>query len=213
MKVKEKIDYLREIYHSYKVDDIVSEDHTLIFSKYIDPYINSKNKRSGKTVRIVVKESQYTQCVFYYYNKYDEYATASLPKAVRYFYGRSIFENQRRRVYNACRFDINDQIIAYKKSLHVALNGGNKCRLCKFDCEYGETQTDHYPTPFCEIFDSFMADKNMDDIEFTRASDIFWSLKDDELRSQWQQYHLNHAIYREICIECHKSHTLSQRKY
>tara|TARA_B100001027_G_C16262555_1_gene330222 strand:+ start:1467 stop:2120 length:654 start_codon:yes stop_codon:yes gene_type:complete len=203
---------LRKIFHSYKVGDIVSEMDTNLFKVYMDPYILSSNKRTGDTAYIIVKESQYKQCVFYYYNKDGEYATASIPKAVKYFHGLSIYETPRRRVYAACRFNVNEQIMDYKKSLIREGNNGNVCQLCGQLCEYGESETDHYPTKFSDIFDTFMSDKNFHEIKLIREMDIHWSIKDTDLKKEWKKYHLQHANYRELCKNCHKLHTMDQLK-
>ena len=210
MSAKVQTNYLRCIFHSYKVGDIVSERDTDLFKIYMDPYILSSNKRTGDTAYIEVGANTFRQSCFYYYNKDGEYTTASIPKAVKHFFGKSNYENPRRKIYTACRYIINQQIIDYKMSLERDENNGNACQLCGKVCKYGESETDHYPMQFSDIFNGFMAEKNFDQIELIRELDIHWSIKDTDLKKGWQKYHLQHANYRELCKDCHKAYSLQQ---
>ena len=182
---------------------VVSKAHTKLFSTYMDPYINEHKGRGGTTVLITVNRSPYNTPVFFYANDNGENATASLSRAVVYFYRGTVRENPRRNLYDACRDDIREQIMVHKKK---ARGGCSKCG------ENGKTETDHFPVPFCDLFNEAFGEMDIKKIAIKRVNGVCWSIADNGLRDWWQRYHRNHATMRELCVSCHRKHSSTQRE-
>ena len=199
MTRKAIIDSLLQIFHQYGPNETVAAHHVEILRRYIDPYLIAKKKRDGVTTKILTcNDNMYRSVVLYYYNEDGEKSTASIPKAVRYYFTGDV-ENQYRRFYEAIRNDVGSQIVDYKKSLDTI-----RCELCNTICERGQTQTDHYPTTFKTLMNNFFKGNHAHEV---KKDGLYLILKSETLSAAWKEYHLKHAGYRELCVPCHKSVT------
>jgi len=193
---------LTRIFHQYGPNEEVATRHVEVLRQYIDPYLIAKKKRDGVTIKILTcNDNMYRSVVLYYYNKDGEKSTASIPKAVRYYFTGDV-ENQYRRFYEAIRNDIGSQIVDYKKSIFGS-EDSVPCELCNTVCHRGNTQTDHYPTAFNTLANDFFKGH----VHEVKKDGLYLVLKSGILSTAWKEYHLKHAGYRELCVPCHKSVT------
>lgn len=190
---------LLEIFHKFKPGDAVDSDTVALFAQCIDPYLEFKGKRGGKTIKIDVKKDVYGNSIFFYMNESGEGCTASIYKAVKYYKTGKVVDNKLVKLKDACRYAISDQIISFRKRQ----NG--RCWIClnKNACE-----VDHYPTSFSTIFNDFF--KSNTNIELYEAGNYHrWKMSADK-ELNWQSYHAKRARYRHLCTRCHSNYSKSQ---
>jgi len=210
MNNKEIKTHLQNIYQSYSIGDVVSKTHVAEFSKYMDPYINDYKERSGETVDIKIEKHKYGKITFRYMNANGEDATASMPKAVKYYKSGKLSVNIGALLLEAFREDISTQIKYYKDNLPRDKNKCSKCAVCDVLSKYTESETDHYPHSFKSIFNAFISNKDQSKIEVVRSENISRTIKSEKIRKEWFEFHNNNALYREICKTCHKEYTKKQ---
>lgn len=204
---------LKRVFCIYEIGDEVSDKHVRLFSKYMDKYINAIKHRPGTTTHIdVVNCPQYNKPLFQYYNESEEYATASITRAVTFYLKGTVSHDPVPIIKQAFRYAIVDQIIRFKHDTIEGVLGEcfGACEGChkRVGCGDGglpKLEADHYPKTFRFLLEEFMSKKrrSLASVRVKRVNEIHSTIVDEVLLREWRAFHDTFARYRALCKSCH----------
>lgn len=100
-------------------------------------------------------------------------------------------------IIRAMRCDINEQIEEYRKNNNTCIKCGS---LSYIEIDHVEPEFNVIRKSFCEKYD-------VDEIQ--HINDVDSTIKDENIRAKWKEFHKKKAVFQTLCRGCH----ILKRKY
>lgn len=153
------------------------------------PNYNEWTYKTPKSIKVIKKEYIQLHVLFDGTKKYRVVSWVQCCKKV----------SKKDPLTSAMRYAIRRQINQYKK-----LNPNKVCVLCS---SLVKIEVDHYPTPFCEIRNTFLLNNAiLEQFNYHPKRGNYMFRKQDKIyQRKWCLYHKQNATYRYLCSKCNKS--------
>ena len=101
------------------------------------------------------------------------------------------------KIKKAARTSIHSQVVLFKKA--NTFGGLLRCAVTGEYLKWDECDIDHYPIPFADLFDRYIAitGLNLKEIKITENHGV-WHFDDSGIESSFQSYHLENAGLRPL---------------
>ena len=196
--------YISNILQKYKDNDIVNDlDIIELLSYHPTKHINKENI----DYLIMKTRKPYNKlALFYKYKNNDIIDDISYILCIKNLFGKYSRDKQYEEdVMTAFR---NESHIGTKKQYFIDNTRIENdiftgvCSNCHITTK--DITTDHYVTPYKQIFEAFIKDKNitLSEVDVFENEQNEIRIKSECLATEWRLYHDNYATYRLLCKSC-----------